>query len=209
MASVSKTNETLVFEVTSPRGYLFINENGLYSLILGSKLPRAKEFKRWVTAEVLPSIRQTGKYSIKPDADTFLAALAFAKNLMPNLVDVTGCSRNSAALQALIQAEARFHVDLNGVKALLPNGAPAAGLLTPTAIGQYFGKSARDINLDLHRFGFLANDLGQWKLTDKGKKFGEVVPFINQLNGYSNVRIVWRPAIIDQLQAEYSRIIYM
>ena len=40
----------------------FINESGLYSLILSSKLPQAKAFKRWVTAEVLPQIRQTGGY---------------------------------------------------------------------------------------------------------------------------------------------------
>ena len=39
-----------------------INESGLYSLILSSKLPSAKEFKHWVTAEVLPTIRNTGGY---------------------------------------------------------------------------------------------------------------------------------------------------
>lgn len=39
-----------------------INESGLYSLILGSKLEKAKEFKHWVTAEVLPTIRKTGGY---------------------------------------------------------------------------------------------------------------------------------------------------
>lgn len=39
-----------------------INESGLYSLILSSKLPNAKKFKRWVTSEILPSIRQTGSY---------------------------------------------------------------------------------------------------------------------------------------------------
>lgn len=41
-----------------------INESGLYSLILSSKLPQAKEFKRWVTSEVLPSIRETGSYDV-------------------------------------------------------------------------------------------------------------------------------------------------
>lgn len=41
-----------------------INESGLYSLILSSKLPQAKEFKRWVTKEVLPSIRRTGGYKV-------------------------------------------------------------------------------------------------------------------------------------------------
>ena len=41
-----------------------INESGMYSLILSSKLPSAKKFKRWVTSEVLPAIRKTGIYSV-------------------------------------------------------------------------------------------------------------------------------------------------
>ena len=40
------------------RNIIFINESGLYSLVLSSKLPQAKAFKRWVTSEVLPQIRQ-------------------------------------------------------------------------------------------------------------------------------------------------------
>lgn len=46
---------------------IFVNESGLYSLILRSKLPSAKQFKRWVTSEVLPSIRKTGEYKINKD----------------------------------------------------------------------------------------------------------------------------------------------
>lgn len=45
------------------RGLTIINESGLYSLILSSKLPRAKEFKRWVTSEVLPTIRKHGMFA--------------------------------------------------------------------------------------------------------------------------------------------------
>lgn len=45
------------------RGVTIINESGLYSLILSSKLPQAKEFKRWVTSEVLPTIRKNGMYA--------------------------------------------------------------------------------------------------------------------------------------------------
>ena len=48
------------------RGGWLINESGLYSLILSSKLPSAKKFKRWVTKEVLPSIRKTGVYQARP-----------------------------------------------------------------------------------------------------------------------------------------------
>lgn len=43
---------------------IVINESGLYSLILSSKLPQAKQFKRWVTSEVLPAIRRTGAYAV-------------------------------------------------------------------------------------------------------------------------------------------------
>ncbi|ORI39394.1 hypothetical protein BMR90_02120 [Leuconostoc mesenteroides subsp. cremoris] len=45
---------------------VIINESGLYSLILSSKQPNAKKFKRWVTSEVLPTIRQTGGYQLAP-----------------------------------------------------------------------------------------------------------------------------------------------
>lgn len=51
-----------------------INESGVYSLIFGSKLPAAKEFKRWVTKEVLPSIRKTGTYSVSADTQALLVA---------------------------------------------------------------------------------------------------------------------------------------
>lgn len=46
--------------------HIIINESGLYSLIMSSKLPKAKEFKRWVTSEVLPTIRKTGSYGLIP-----------------------------------------------------------------------------------------------------------------------------------------------
>ena len=59
------TEDKLVCQIDSAgqrRGTTIINESGLYSLILSSKLPSAKAFKRWVTSEVLPSIRKNGAY---------------------------------------------------------------------------------------------------------------------------------------------------
>lgn len=58
-----------VSKIDTPSGtqeMTIINESGLYSLVLSSKLPTAKKFKRWVTAEVLPIIRKTGQYQAKP-----------------------------------------------------------------------------------------------------------------------------------------------
>ena len=66
-------NDSFTVNGTIP---VLINESGLYSLILQSKLPRAREFKRWVTSEVLPQIRRTGGYiplAAEDDEKTILA----------------------------------------------------------------------------------------------------------------------------------------
>ena len=63
-----------VAQIDTPYGIqemIIINVSGLYSLIFSSKLPKAKEFKHWVTSEVLPSIRKTGTYSDKANQPTF------------------------------------------------------------------------------------------------------------------------------------------
>lgn len=60
----------------SPRGMIIINESGLYSLVLSSKLPSAKKFKRWVTSEVLPALRKTGQYQVKELSGSELMAKA-------------------------------------------------------------------------------------------------------------------------------------
>ena len=62
-----------------------INESGLYSLVLSSKLPQAKVFKHWVTAEVLPSIRRHGAYSTTPTIEKIIASMVFGIALLRNL----------------------------------------------------------------------------------------------------------------------------
>lgn len=58
------------------REMVIINESGLYSLVLSSKLPSAKKFKRWVTSEVLPALRKTGQYQVKELSGSELMAKA-------------------------------------------------------------------------------------------------------------------------------------
>lgn len=58
------------------RDMTIINESGLYSLVLSSKLPSAKKFKRWVTSEVLPALRKTGQYQVKELSGSELMARA-------------------------------------------------------------------------------------------------------------------------------------
>ena len=82
-----------------------INESGLYSLVLSSKLPGAKKFKRCVTSEVLPSIRKTGTYGLPQDYPSALRALAdTAEKLQQTEQDLSGeraRAREMASIAAL------------------------------------------------------------------------------------------------------------
>lgn len=66
------------------RNMTIINESGLYCLVLSSKLPSAKKFKRWVTSEVLPALRKTGQYQVKELSGSELMARALieAQNVL-------------------------------------------------------------------------------------------------------------------------------
>ena len=65
---------------TSNYGAYLINESGVYSLVFSSKLPAAKEFKHWVTKEVIPSIRKTGSYSVQKMSNEDLMAIIVQTN---------------------------------------------------------------------------------------------------------------------------------
>ena len=91
----------------SPRGMIIINESGLYSLVLSSKLPTAKQFKRWVTHEVIPSIRKHGMYA----TDSLLAKATAAPDFMIGLLTNMKAERakRMEAEQRLGVAEKNLH----------------------------------------------------------------------------------------------------
>ncbi|SFH62278.1 BRO family protein [Pisciglobus halotolerans] len=72
------------------RNMTIINESGMYALVFGSKLDKAKRFKRWVTSEVLPTIRKTGKYqSPMSQEDIMIATLENQKEIKKRLNTVS------------------------------------------------------------------------------------------------------------------------
>jgi len=73
MASESNPVQNTGFKIESPRGLIFINISGLFSLILSSKMPKAKKYRHWVTSKILPSIYFKGYY-IAPNAKKKAAA---------------------------------------------------------------------------------------------------------------------------------------
>ena len=146
----------------SPRGMTVINESGVYSLVFSSKLPTAKAFKRWVTSEVLPSIRKTGGYH-KPDAAQAKRADAMDRD-----------SRTRAAKLLLKIAE---RVEIPEYKAVCQAKAAemvAGEMVIPLPVVDRRTYSAKEIGARLgisaNRVGKLAN-LYRLKTPTYGKLF--------------------------------------
>lgn len=88
-----------------------INESGVYSLIFGSKLPKAKSFKRWVTSEVLPSLRQRGTYSINQNKDTEDGNRVVIENMIElskNLLTLTQSTTEICQYLAMVIKESKL-----------------------------------------------------------------------------------------------------
>ena len=115
-----------------------INESGLYSLILSSKLPQAKAFKRWVTAEVLPQIRQTGGYIPTRDAD---GRHLSSKEIIERADAIVGCT-----LRMLNE--------------------PAEDTLTATQVAKTFNMTVFDFNHVLSDMGIQYRRGGHWNISD-------------------------------------------
>lgn len=79
-----------------------INESGLYALIFGSKLESAKEFKHWVTSEVLPTLRKTGSYEMpkKKQSNERLASVNNAVKILTPMLQAAGCNSKIQLLTA-------------------------------------------------------------------------------------------------------------
>lgn len=96
-----------LFTVNGTKGVL-INESGLYSLILSSKLPNAKKFKYWVTAEVLPSIRKHGAYMTNDVLEKALTSPDFLIQLATKLKDEQEKNKKLAAENEIMKPKALF-----------------------------------------------------------------------------------------------------
>ncbi|WFD12246.1 Bro-N domain-containing protein [Tepidibacter hydrothermalis] len=105
-----------VGKIQTPGGIqemVIINESGLYSLILSSKLPSAKKFKKWVTSEVLPSIRKNGYYSVpsyQPKATSIGEVVNLIKMTRQSMKD-QGCDPREIAI-AVKQICEQFNINL-------------------------------------------------------------------------------------------------
>lgn len=152
-----------VGEMPTPGGkqrIMLINESGLYSLILSSKLPTAKEFKCWVTSEVLPSIRKTGEYKITP--------------AQQNRLDIM--ERNSRAREASLwlrisaqvksdtyrQVCASYASTVLAGREVIPLPQTTQHHYSATEIGEMFGISKQAIGNLANKYVMKTDEYGSW-----------------------------------------------
>lgn len=152
----------LIDSVGRTQEAIFINESGLYSLILSSKLPNAKVFKRWVTSEVLPSIRKTGGYAT-PEA--IYKTLIEPKNLiivLETLAEEQAKNKKLTAENAVLSVKAKYYDAILASSESLPI----------TQIAKDYGMSAVTLNRLLSEMEIQYKRCGTWILyqdyADKG-----------------------------------------
>jgi len=203
-------DERSMFKIGRQGSTNVINESGLYSLILNSRKPEAKPFKKWVTSEVLPSIRKTGSYtaqqaSTKPK---LLPGAAAAFKSMHSIAKLIGLEGNQAVLcanNAVFKHEGVNCLELLGQTALTAEDQRGK-TYTATQLGNFFlgfpGKCGFRVNKMLDASGLIlrgddnrpqpteaGNEHGEWADTGKShggapvkewRWFDTVVPFIQR-----------------------------
>lgn len=141
-----------------------INESGLYSLVLSSKLPTAKKFRRWVTSEVIPSIRKHGAYITPDTIDKMIATPEFGIKLLTALKDEQEKNRVLEAENAL---QKQAIADFEPIKQYVDTILESKGTLATTQIAADYGMSAQQLNRVLKEEGIQWNVNGQWILRKK------------------------------------------
>lgn len=183
---------------------IVVNESGLYSLILGSKLDSAKDFKRWVTSEILPTIRKTGGYVNNDEM--------FINTYLPNADEQTKIMFKSS-LTAIRELNGKIDT-LNGeikkldgqvselgnkVEVMTPKAEyyddvlQSEGLVSITTIAKDYGKSALWMNNFLHQHKVQFKQNNTWVLYAKhsGKGYTKSKTYYNEKTGRSKVTMYW------------------
>ena len=153
-----KRTERIVHPLGGQQDTWLINESGLYSLILKSKLPSAKKFKRWVTSEVLPTIRKHGMYATEELLNNPDLLIRIATQLKEERTNRLIAEQRVNELQP----KADYYDKILANKSLM----------TISVIAKNYGMSANKMNQTLHKLGVQYKQGKTWLLYSKHQDKG-------------------------------------
>ncbi len=171
----------------------YINESGLYSLILSSKLPQAKQFKHWVTSEVLPSIRKNGVYMTE-------AAVMKAITDPDSFIELAMNLKRQREEHKLILAEKNSQIaEMQGKVDYLDHIMESDDHMCISTIAVDYGKNAQEFNQILLKYGVLQRKTIDkvWQPTEefRGKGYCDVIYRYNaQGKPFPNPELKWTHA---------------
>ena len=143
------------------RGLTVINESGLYALVLSSKLPGAKEFRRWATSEVLPSVRKHGAYMTPDTIDKMIASPEFGIKLLTALKEERA---KRSALEVTVETQRQTIADFAPIQQYVDTILSSPRTMTTTQIAADYDLTANKLNKILHEEGVQRKVGGQWVL---------------------------------------------
>lgn len=146
----------------------FVNESGLYSLVLGSRKPEAKAFKRWITHDVIPTIHKHGAYMTPETIEKVLYNPDYLIALANTLKDAQ--EKNKALTEQVFVQNQRIDAQTQQIAELEPKGAyydlilQTENTMTTTQIAKDYGFSAQLFNKILHELEIVYPQNGSWVL---------------------------------------------
>jgi anti-repressor protein len=164
-----------------------INESGLYAVILRSDKPQAKPFRKWVTSEVLPTIRKTGSYAVqqKQDSYTITDPIKRAERWIEE-------QKEKQALEDTVAVQAQQIAELQPKSNYCDVVLRCNGTVPISVIAKDYGKSAVWLNRYLHEANVQYKQNGTWLLYQKYAACGYTkTSTITDLNGESHVHTKW------------------
>ena len=190
------SNYPIVDSLGRTQQALFVNEDGLYDVILDSRKPKARQFRKWVTSEVLPVIRKTGGYMVSKQDDTpelvMARALQIANDTIARHEEELADAKNKIARQhdRIGTLEGHLRYNIEEVKKLTPDAEYTRKTLSSTTswntniIAKELGLSAVTLNKRLQGLGIQYKEHGVWVLThkyqDKGYTKTSTYDFLKQ-----------------------------
>ena len=177
-----------------------VNEPGLYSMVLSSRKPEAKAFKRWITHEVIPDIRQYGMYGTSDFLDK---ALGNPDNWIRMLTEYSAVKKENETLKLkTVEQEEVIETQNNQITLMKPKATyydlvlQTKNAVNITTIAKDYGLSAVTLNKKLHDYGVQYKQGGTWLLyqqhADKGYTKTKTGVYTNKAGEeYASVHTQW------------------